>query len=113
MQGMEIGRVQLFFSFQYRRKQYSCALINWYICGESPDEDTGMWEVELECNRQGNPTVQVIDLDTIVRGSHLLPIFGSDRVPDDFSYHDALDSFSSFFVNRFVDHHAHELLTEL
>ena len=28
-----------------------------------------------------------------------------------FSHHDALDSFNSFFVNHFIDHHAHEFIT--
>ena len=46
--------------------------------------------------------VEVIDLDTIARGAHLLPIFGSLKISDDFSYHCALASFNSFFVNHFI-----------
>ena len=113
MEGMEIGRVLLFFSFHYRRKDFSCALINWFVHDEERDRDTGMWTVQLECDRTGQPTVQVIELDTIVRGAHLLPVYGSSRIPDDFSHHDALDSFDSFFVNHFIDQHAHELMTAL
>ena len=109
MEGMEIGRVLLFFSFCYRRESFSCALINWFIHDEEPDRDTGMWTVQLEHDRQGQPTVEVIDINTIARGAHLLPVYGSSRVPDDFSHHDALDSYNSFFVNHFIDHHAHEL----
>ena len=111
MAGMEIGRVLLFFSFSYRRKLFSCALINWFVHDEEPDRDTGMWTVQLEHDRRGLPTVEVIDIDTIARGAHLLPVYGSSRVPEDFSHHDALDSFNSFFVNHFVDHHAHEFIT--
>ena len=111
MEGMEIGRVLLFISFYYRRKPYSCALINWFVHDDEPDADTGMWTVQLERDQKGEPTVQVILLKTIARGAHLLPVYGSTRVPDNFSHHDALDSFSSFFVNHFVDHHAHELIT--
>jgi hypothetical protein len=70
-----------------------------------------MWTVQLECDRRGTPTVQVVQLETIARGAHLLPIYGQERVPDDFSYHDALDSFNSFFLNHFIDHHAHEFIT--
>ena len=70
-----------------------------------------MWTVQLECDSRGQATVDVINLDTIARGAHLLPVYGSSRVPDDFSHHDALDSFYSFFVYHFIDHHAHELLT--
>ena len=54
---------------------------------------------------------QVIDTDTIARAAHLLPVFGSDRVPEAFSHHNTLDSFNSFFVNHYVDHHTHEFLT--
>jgi hypothetical protein len=113
MEGMEIGRVLLFFSFHYRRKDYACALINWYVHDDEPDHDTGMWTVHLECDRRGQPTVEVIDIDAIARGAHLLPIYGSSRVPDDFSHHDALHSYNSFFVNHYIDHHAHEFITML
>jgi len=113
MEGMEIGRVLLFFSFSYRQQTYSCALINWYIHNNEPDHDTGMWPVQLEQDAQGHPTVDVIDVDTIARGAHLLPIYGSFRVPDDFDHHEALNCYKSFFVNHFIDHHAHEFITAL
>ena len=48
MEGMEIGQVLLFFSFEYRRKNFSCALINWFIHTDERDPDTGMWIVEQE-----------------------------------------------------------------
>jgi hypothetical protein len=110
MEGMEIGRILLFFSFDYRQRHFSCALINWFVHDEEPDPDTGMWTVKLECDQRGLPTVEVIDLDAIARAAHLLPVYGSSRVPDNFSHHDALDSFTSFFVNHFIDHHAHEFI---
>ena len=47
MNGMEIGRVLLFFSFHYRGKHFSCALINWFVHDDEPDTDTGMWMVQL------------------------------------------------------------------
>ena len=111
MEGMEIGRVLLFFSFHYRRKHFSCALINWFLHGEEPNHDTGMWTVQLECDRWGWPPVKVIDIDSIAQGAHLLPVFGSSRIPDDFSHHDTLHSFNSFFVDHFIDHHAHKFIT--
>jgi hypothetical protein len=110
MKGMEIGWVLLFFSFVYRRKSYPCALINWFVHDDEPDADTGMWPVQLECDRRGVLTVQVIPLETISHGAHLLPIYGHERVPNDFSYHDALDSFNSFFLNYYIDHHAHKFI---
>ncbi|KIJ98505.1 hypothetical protein K443DRAFT_9104 [Laccaria amethystina LaAM-08-1] len=66
MEGMEID--------------FSCALINWFVHDDEPDVDTGMWTVQLECDWRGEPTVEVIDLDTIAQGAHLLPIFGSSKL---------------------------------
>jgi hypothetical protein len=58
MQGMVIARVLLFFSFNYRRRDYGCAFVNWFVTGEDePDEDTGMWAVELDRNLRGRPIV--------------------------------------------------------
>ncbi|KAF8870790.1 hypothetical protein CPB84DRAFT_1692758 [Gymnopilus junonius] len=109
MEGMAIARVHLFFSFQYREKDYSCALVNWYV-PTGRDHDTGMWTVKLNYNSRGCPIFQVIDVDAIARGVHLLPVYGSQRLPEDFTHHDALDSFRSFFINHYIDHHAHEFL---
>ena len=70
-----------------------------------------MWTVQLEHDELGEHlTVQVIDIKSIARGAHLLPIYGSSRVPEDFIHHDALDQFQSFFVNKFVDHQTFEFL---
>lgn len=111
MEGMAIARILLFFSFQYRHRDYSCAYVNWYV-PVGRDRDTGMWIVKLDYNSRGRPIYQVIDVDAIARGAHLLPVYGSQRVPEDFSHHDSLDSFRSFFVNHFIDHHAHEFLVD-
>ncbi|KAI9450796.1 hypothetical protein BJY52DRAFT_1125681 [Lactarius psammicola] len=112
MEGMVIARVYLFFSFQYKRVDYACAFVNWLVRNDDePDLDTGMWTVSLEEHHR-KPVSQVIDVRTIARAAHLLPIFGSDPVPPDIQYYDSLDRFRSFFVNAFVDHHAHAFLTD-
>ncbi|KAN0128104.1 hypothetical protein V8E53_014085 [Lactarius tabidus] len=110
MEGMEIGRILLFFSFEYRRKNFSCALINWFVHSDRRDPDTGMWTVRQEVDRRGEPTLEVIYLDSIAWAAHLLPVYGQSRIPEDFDHHTALDSFNSFFVNHYVDHHAHEFI---
>jgi hypothetical protein len=113
MEGMVIARILLFFSFRYRDRDFSCALVinNWFIhTDEKPDEDTRMWVMELERMRDGRPTFQVIELDTIARGAHLLPVYGSNPLPPNFDFNDSLDSFNSFFVNHFIDHQAHEFV---
>ena len=65
----------------------------------------------MEHDRHGQLTIEVIDVDSIARGAPLLPIYGLSWVPDDFSHHDALDSFNSFFINYYIDHHAHKFIT--
>jgi hypothetical protein len=110
MEGMEIGCIQLFFSFQYRCKDYSCALINWFVHADERDPDTGMWTVTQEHDHHGKPTYEVIHIDSIAQAAHLLPIYGNSWVPEDFDYHHALDAYHTFFVNHFVDHHAYEFI---
>ena len=73
----------------------------------------GMWTVTQERDCRGKPTCEVIHIDSIARVAHLLPIYGSSRVPEDFDYHDALDAYNAFFVNHFIDNHAHEFIRGL
>jgi hypothetical protein len=46
----------------------------------------------------------------VVRAAHLLPVFGRERVSTTLSFTDTLDAFTRFYVNRFVDHHAFEIV---
>jgi hypothetical protein len=111
MEGMVIAQAHLFFSY-YKRVDYSCAFVNWFVRSEDePDHDTGMWTVSLEkCG--GKLALQVIDVRTIARAAHLIPVYGSEPVPPEVQYHNSLDTSQSFFINSFVDHHAHEFLTD-
>ncbi|KAJ7034262.1 hypothetical protein C8F04DRAFT_1210668 [Mycena alexandri] len=111
MQGMVVGRALLFFSFTYRDTHYPCALVHWYSgVGNQPDDDTGMWVVAPECEQNGRPSLAVVHLDCIARGAHLLPIYGSTFVAEDFHFSYSLDPFRAFFVSRFADHHTHKFL---
>ncbi|KAH8977840.1 hypothetical protein EDB86DRAFT_2816711 [Lactarius hatsudake] len=110
MEAMEIGRVLLFFLFEYWQKSFSCVLINWFVHTDERDPDTGMWVVKQELDRCGQPTLEVIHVDSIARAAHLLPVYGDSRVPENFHYHCTLDSYCTFFVNHYVDHHAHEFI---
>ncbi|KAJ7809240.1 hypothetical protein B0H14DRAFT_3090933 [Mycena olivaceomarginata] len=111
MHGMEIGRVFLFFSFIHSDTHYPCALVQWYRRSRQ-DDDTGMWVVTPEVERNCHPTLAVLHLDCIARAAHLLPVYGSELLPDDFHFSYSLDSFRAFFVNRYTDHHTHEFLSE-
>ncbi|KAH9026128.1 hypothetical protein EDB85DRAFT_1869125, partial [Lactarius pseudohatsudake] len=112
MWGLYIARVRLFFSFSFEGVHYPCALVNWFSCkDDSPDDSTGMWIVEPYA-RGGdgeNPSSNIIHLDTILWMAHLLPVFGSEHVSWTLSCTDTLDTFSSFYVNKYVDHHAFEI----
>ncbi|KAH9044390.1 hypothetical protein EDB85DRAFT_2070585 [Lactarius pseudohatsudake] len=89
-----------------RGVEYPCALVHWFSCvGDSPDEQTGMWVVEPDHKSH----VSIIHLDGIVRASHLLPVFGQGCVSTTLSFPNTLDTFTSFYVNKYVDHHAFEI----
>jgi hypothetical protein len=111
MRGLDVARVRLFFSFSYEGIQYPCALVRWFSReGDSPDNTTGMWIVEPDTSDDDGETLtSIIHLDTILRAAHLLPVFGSEHVSRTLSFTDTLDTFSSFYINKYVDHHAFEI----
>ncbi|KAJ3804333.1 hypothetical protein F5876DRAFT_83350 [Lentinula aff. lateritia] len=113
--GMSIARVLLFFSFQYERRIYPCALVHWYNNhGERPDARTGLWMVKPADwdpeRQQRDPSLAVIHLDALVRGVHLIPVYGSEPVPIRLEFHQSLEVYKLFYVNKYADHHANEIL---
>jgi len=113
MLGLDVVRIFLFFSFTYESVTYPCAFVRWYnLLDVNPDEDTGMWVVQPEEESDGSPTVSVIHLDCIFRAAHLLPIYASSNnpIPHSLSLHETLDTFTAFYVNKFIDHHTFHLL---
>ncbi|KAG9223441.1 hypothetical protein PLEOSDRAFT_154734 [Pleurotus ostreatus PC15] len=111
MAGMTIGRVLLFFSFRHQQVYYPCALVNWLVTeADEPNEVTGMWVVKPEYGGNGRRTVEVIHLDSVARGAHLLPVYGTSCLPEDFHFSYSLDVFHSYFVNPYADHHTFEFI---
>lgn len=109
MRGLHVARVKLFFSFWRDDVYYPCAFVDWFTrIGEEPDELTGMWVVEPELNSTGQRESSVIHLDTIVRGAHLIGLYGSSPLPRLFQHSDSLDAFKAYYVNKYIDHHTHE-----
>ncbi|KAI0354783.1 hypothetical protein OH77DRAFT_1404897, partial [Trametes cingulata] len=111
--GMDIARIKAFLSFRYAGKKYECALVHWYRrVGQRPDDDTGMWIVQPAFLRGGmRPYLSVIHVDTIYRASHLIGVSkGSGLDVSQLEYHKSLDTFQRFYVNKYIDHHAFELL---
>ncbi len=72
-----------------------------------------MWKVCPEQDENGQHLVQVIHLNTIICGAHLLPCYSEGFLPEEMTHNDALDAWDAYFVNQFIDYHAHELLTQL
>ena len=72
-------------------------------------EDTGMWRVEPDFDMMERRMCSVIHIDSILHSAHLIGVAGSQILPKQFTYHDSLDVFRLFFVNKYADHHTHEI----
>ncbi|KAJ6603945.1 hypothetical protein B0H10DRAFT_1922992 [Mycena sp. CBHHK59/15] len=108
--GLIAARVLLFMSFKDRGITYPCALVTWFSAiGDEPCPDVGMWMVEPDLNNRGQRIVDIIHVDTILRGAHLIGIYGNDFLPRHFKYSDSLDRFKAFYINKYADHCAHEI----
>lgn len=108
--GLHAAQALLFFSFYYGSKIYPCALVRWFIpTADHPCPDTGMWTVEPDTDEDGEPIISVIHLDCVVRGAHLIGVYGDTFLPRGFSFTDSLYAFDSYYINKYIDHHAHEI----
>ncbi|THG93454.1 hypothetical protein EW026_g7789 [Hermanssonia centrifuga] len=108
--GLHAAQVRLFMSFLCNNIQYPCALVRWFSpVGDEPDDLTGMWVVEPDYTADGSSLYGVVHLDTILRAAHLIPVFGDAIIPANFHYSQSLDAFNAYYVNKFADHHAHEV----
>jgi hypothetical protein len=109
-QGLHVARVVLFLSFRFQGIIYSCAQVQWFSSyGDSPCEDTGMWRVLPDYDAGGRRMTSIINIDSILRAAHLIGVAGSDFLPRGFTFSDSLSSFRLFYVNKYADHHAHEI----
>jgi hypothetical protein len=100
------------FTFSFERKDRPTALVRWFTFdGESPDEDTGMWIVRPQDNPDGSPSVDFISMERIVRACHLIPVHGREKVPPRMDPYKSLTSYKSYYLNKFIDHHAFEILS--
>ena len=107
--GLYVARVCHFFSIRHNKTHFPCALVSWYsTIGTTPCADTGMWKVEPDFDNLGNVAMSIIHLDSMVRGAHLMGIAGTTRIPHHLTFDRSLDAFQAFFVNKYIDHHAHE-----
>jgi hypothetical protein len=110
MRGLKVARVICFFSFKHNWEVYPCALIQWFEkIGDCPDEDTGMWMVAPSFHEDGSRNLAVIHIETVFHAAHLIAIYGSEYIPHSLKFYHSLDTFGSFYVNKYADHHAFEI----
>jgi hypothetical protein len=108
--GMLVGRVKTFLSLKHDTITYPTALVEWFVpSSDAPDPVTGMWIIEPHI-ADGQRSVGLVHLDTVVRGCQLIGVCGNQRLPGGFSFTYSLDTFKRFYVNRYLDYHSHELL---
>ncbi|KAF8975059.1 hypothetical protein BDQ17DRAFT_1395296 [Cyathus striatus] len=87
-QGFNAAQIHIFLSFTYNGVEYRCALVHWFeTYGSSP------------C---GNTVSSIIHIDTIL-------FYGDNFVPHDMTDSDSLHAFALYFVNKYADHHSHEI----
>jgi hypothetical protein len=111
IRGLEVAHVFLFFSFKHQHIYYPCALVQWFsLIGDKPDDETGLWKFKPDVQEDRRPHLAIIHLDSIYCAAHLIPVYGtSDFVSRSYTMHDTLDKFKTFYVNKFVDHHAFKI----
>ena len=110
MKDLRVARLLLLFSFSYRRTTHQCALIRLLpFTEDKPDSDTGMRIVESLLNQ----VPQVVPFNSIYRAAHLIPVYhGISTLSRSMSMTTSLDKFRYYYVNKFIDHHAFEILHE-
>jgi hypothetical protein len=109
--GIQAARIKLFFTLTYQQKVHECALVHWYsdLLPNESDPDTGMRVVSPSIWPDQSADLAVISLDSVVRAAHLMPVFGPRHVSDDLHYRDTLNTFQSYYLNCYIDHHMYEL----
>lgn len=113
--GFEIARVRLLFSFKHNGILYPCALVHWFARRtDQPDETTGLWVVSPQYFTDGRPFMEVIHVDTFHRAAHLIAVYDDDElIAEELTFDEALDSFAEFYVNKYADGHMFEALHDL
>lgn len=107
MLGMDVARVQQFFSFTFRGKLYPCVLVHWFQrCGTRPSDNTGMWVVERDLDEDGKQMACILHLDTIIRAAHLIAVYGAEPIPRNLLPAYSLNIFRKYYVNKYLDHHS-------
>jgi hypothetical protein len=108
--GMAIACVFASLVFKHEGVLYKCCYVEWFChCSNKPDPVTGYWVVEPNSNAQGQHCIDIIHIDCVIHPCHLIGKCGDERLPCNLLDSSVvLDVFSSFYVNHYIDYHAHE-----
>ncbi|KAJ6521383.1 hypothetical protein DFH09DRAFT_1251126 [Mycena vulgaris] len=102
--GMSAVQVLLLFSFSHNGVDYLCTLVEWFKkVGQSPNIETEL------THPGGSRLTTIVHLDTLLRGAHLIPVYGTGHIHIGFHHIYSLNALKSFHVNKYVDHHANEI----
>ena len=112
---LSIACLHLLFSLYHVNTLHLCALVDDFEpVGAQPDKHTGMWQVKCSIDPYLCRQVScIISLHDILCAAHLIPVFcGTDLIPNNAIPETTLDSMhhGEFYVNKYVDHHAFEIL---
>ncbi|KIO01474.1 hypothetical protein M404DRAFT_28773 [Pisolithus tinctorius Marx 270] len=90
---------------------HPCAVVCWFNrMGDGPDKATGMWIICPSYNAHNVPHIAIIHINVIYHAAHLIPVYAAHNINTrDIKPHDSYDTFNSFYVNKFADHHAFEI----
>ncbi|KAI6020741.1 hypothetical protein BKA83DRAFT_4464457 [Pisolithus microcarpus] len=104
--------------------QYDCLkgmrsldVVTCYPFRDEPDADTGMWIICPVFTTHHCPSIAVIHVDTIYHTAHLILLYATQpvshtKVPQSIKPHHSYDVFTTFYVNKFINHHAFSLLSD-
>ena len=71
-----------------------------------------MYTIEPDCLPNGQPTTSVVHLDMVFRMAYLIPIFSNKPALSKHQHHEQMfDLFSEFYINKYIDYHAFEVVT--
>ncbi|KAJ3520500.1 hypothetical protein NMY22_g12732 [Coprinellus aureogranulatus] len=89
-----------------------CAFVRWFeTFGNAPCNITGLWRVKPDVSRRSRRRItSVISIDSILRSAHLLPVYGTRPTPRSLHHSASLDVYRLYYVNRYIDYHAHETI---
>jgi hypothetical protein len=112
LDGMAVGRVMRFLSFDHDDAHYTCALVELFErTSDAVDPLTGMWIVRPRRQRRGGRReLALVHTDHIFRSCHLIGRYGTARIPHTFHFSLSHVAFRTFYLNRYADYHAHECI---